>query len=271
MVIRVINNHCLMITDFLSGFVLFFMSDFFLFGIILFGFYYLRSEFFIKAASLMFFTMVINAYLKQHFQIPLNPELFKSGFAYPSGHTSSNVVFWGALAIQYRKKSLTLLIITLLVCGFISMVHVGYHDWPDVFGGICLGLIILVLSRYITSPLSKLSIHALCIGLAIPSLIAMFSLFPNMAAKYNWLWHTQGIILSIALVSFLTSNFQKLELKPDLAFLNFILGVTISYAFKTQLTSSDSISGFLLGFCLGISCLYITPKTTQYLYQKLKK
>lgn len=260
-----------MVADFTAGFVLFFFNSYFLATVILFGFFYLNSQYFIRAAALMFFSMVINAYLKQYWQIPLNPAIFKTGWAYPSGHTSSSVVFWGCITLLYRKKILYFFVPTLLSLGFISMVYVGYHDWADIFGGICLGLIIVVLSRYTISSRARIPTHILGLNLLVVGLTFLIAIIPDGLHKYNWLWMAQGMLLAISLASYLTSDFEKLHLKLNLAFLNFIIALAGIYGLSTILSTSNNLLSFVLGFITVFWSIYCTPLLVKFLVKKFKK
>ncbi len=260
-----------MVADFISGFVLFFFNTYFIATVILFGFFYLNSQYFVRAAILMFLSMVVNAYLKQYYQIPLNPAIFKTGWAYPSGHTSSNIVFWGALALQYRKKILYFVIPAFLSIGFIAMVYVGYHDWADIFGGICLGLIIVVLSRYSISYRAKVPTHILGLSLLAVCLVLLIVIIPDGLDKYNWLWLTQGMLLAMTLTSYITKDFIKLNLKLNLAFLNFIIALAGGYVFSSILAKSDNLLNFINGFISVFWGIYCTPLLTNLLIKKFKK
>jgi len=77
------------------------------------------------------------------------------GFAFPSGHALQATVFWGWLAISFRKRWLYIAApILALLIGF-SRLYLGLH-WPrDVLAGLVIGLAILgfayVLMRVLAS------------------------------------------------------------------------------------------------------------------------
>ncbi|KJV80428.1 putative membrane protein [Rickettsia hoogstraalii str. RCCE3] len=61
----------------------------------LLGFTIFRRQLFAQAICVLLFTTILNILLKYTFEIPLNPALNIKGFAFPSGHMSSGVVFYG--------------------------------------------------------------------------------------------------------------------------------------------------------------------------------
>jgi hypothetical protein len=247
--------------DFLAGFILYFFNDTFLAPFIIFGFYYLDQKIILKASILMVFTMVINAYLKQVWQIPLNPEIFKSGWAYPSGHTSSNVVFWGAIALQYNKKKLYLIFSTILTFGFISMEYVGYHDWIDIFGGICLGLSILTISY---PYLSKIPIYVLASGLQIICMFVLFFMIDHQLKNYHWLWLSQGMLTGVIICEYFKlikkAPQNKVLINIILAFLGiYLIALAINY-FKL-----DSLGEFIKGWLIAFWAITLVPHITSKL------
>lgn len=65
----------------------------------------------------------------------------KNGF--PSGHSSIAIAFWGALALLYRKRWISLISILLMVLIPISRIYLGVHFLADVISGVTLGALIL--------------------------------------------------------------------------------------------------------------------------------
>jgi undecaprenyl-diphosphatase len=91
------------------------------------------------AILLVLFTMIFNAFLKSLFQVPLNPALGVSGFAFPSGHMQVSVVLYGWLALVYRNQRLRGILLFLLLGMGIGLIQVGYHDHIDVMGSFIFG------------------------------------------------------------------------------------------------------------------------------------
>ena len=65
------------------------------------------------------------------------------GYAFPSGHSQTPLVFWGAIADHVRRRgSPGSAGILVFLIGF-SRLYIGVH-WPlDVIGGWAIGLVVL--------------------------------------------------------------------------------------------------------------------------------
>lgn len=64
-------------------------------------------------------------------------------FAFPSGHAQNPLMFWGAVALQFRRTWLTIaLAVVVFAIGF-SRLYLGVH-WPlDIIGGWTIGALML--------------------------------------------------------------------------------------------------------------------------------
>ncbi|MGD9591841.1 MAG: phosphatase PAP2 family protein [Candidatus Berkiella sp.] len=116
-------------------------------SILILGLFTQKREIFIRTAYLLLFTMVYNVLLKSIWQNPLPPPL--EGWAFPSGHMHSAMIFWGWLAIEFKKiwfSEIVFLILTLVGYGLIQQ---GYHYPIDVFASIGFGAISLMLYTFI--------------------------------------------------------------------------------------------------------------------------
>ncbi|HQS84405.1 MAG: hypothetical protein B7Y25_05855 [Alphaproteobacteria bacterium 16-39-46] len=137
----------LLSTSFFYGakFFLLFSHEFVIIPILVVGFIMGKKEKFGSALYLLLLTMIFNTLLKSMFQVPLAPHLGKVGFAFPSGHMQSAVVFYGWFF--YKTSSLplkSLSFILLAGCGW-ALVYLRYHTWIDVFGSIGFGVLTLAL------------------------------------------------------------------------------------------------------------------------------
>ncbi|MGE5590164.1 MAG: phosphatase PAP2 family protein, partial [Bacillota bacterium] len=72
--------------------------------------------------------------------------------AFPSGHAQGTTVFWGHLALTYRRRWLTWTAVAVVALVSLSRLYLGVHWLQDLGGGILIGLAILGLaalaSRY---------------------------------------------------------------------------------------------------------------------------
>ncbi len=103
-------------------------------------------------ASVTIVTGILIKLLKEIFQRarPLNALIQESGFSFPSGHTTTTVVFLGLIIYLFASKKHKLeaiLIATLIVflVGF-TRIYLQVHWLTDIVGGVFVGGIILVLS-----------------------------------------------------------------------------------------------------------------------------
>ena len=67
--------------------------------------------------------------------------IVENGF--PSGHASIAIVFWGALAILFQKRWLSILSLFLMILIPFSRIYLGVHFLADVLGGVVLGALLL--------------------------------------------------------------------------------------------------------------------------------
>lgn len=112
-------------------------------GVLFLGLVSKKREIFIKTAYLLLFTMIYNLYLKSIWQVPLPPPL--EGWAFPSGHMHSAFVFWGWLAVEFKKTwfyEFVFFILTLVGYGLIQQ---GYHYPSDVLASVGFGLLSITL------------------------------------------------------------------------------------------------------------------------------
>ncbi|MCL5676349.1 MAG: phosphatase PAP2 family protein [Firmicutes bacterium] len=66
--------------------------------------------------------------------------------AFPSGHAQGTTVFWGHLALTYKRRWLTWLAVALVALVSLSRLYLGVH-WPvDLAGGMLLGMTVLALA-----------------------------------------------------------------------------------------------------------------------------
>ena len=99
---------------------------------------------------------------------PLVPLISKAhGYSFPSGHTFSSVVFYGILAyISYKNISnnfirwplIAVLALLVFMVGF-SRVYLKLHYASDVIAGFCLGIIWLLLAKWLLLKTEKIPLR----------------------------------------------------------------------------------------------------------------
>ncbi len=66
-------------------------------------------------------------------------------WGFPSGHTSSSVVFWGMAALMFRKKAAFALAAAMIAFIPLSRMYLGRHFLADVLAGYVLGFMLLLI------------------------------------------------------------------------------------------------------------------------------
>jgi membrane-associated phospholipid phosphatase len=77
----------------------------------------------------------------------LHPESTQGKSGFPSGHSQTPLVFWGALAWEFRRWWTTAIAVALIFLIGFSRLYLGLH-WPlDILGGWAIGLVVLGLAQ----------------------------------------------------------------------------------------------------------------------------
>ena len=124
---------------------LFVTGEYFIIALVSIGYLTYKKPVFSRALFLLLFTMILNPFLKDIFQVPLNPDLHKVGYAFPSGHMQATAVLWLWLAYELKKPLFTILAGIILCAVAFSLHHFGYHTLEDIGAAVGFALISLVL------------------------------------------------------------------------------------------------------------------------------
>jgi membrane-associated phospholipid phosphatase len=105
------------------------------------------------------------------------------GYGFPSGHTQGAVVVWGFLARTFRRPTVIVLCVFLMLGIPFSRVYLGVHFPTDLLGGYLIGAFILSLFSYLEPYLQKwipsLSLkQILALALGIP--LVLVACFPKL-------------------------------------------------------------------------------------------
>lgn len=188
---------------------LFFSQPIVLASVVLVGFLNRHEAIFGRTLLILLFTMIYNVYLKSVWQIPLPPPL--EGWAFPSGHMHSAVVFWGALAIEFRRFWFSALVTFILCLSGYGLIYHGYHYPIDIVGALAFGSLTLIVYRYLQQrPLFKEKSYRLGILLILLAMIFIL-LTPPLARKLH-LWQAFGALIGFTLGWSLLTNRQVNQL-----------------------------------------------------------
>lgn len=135
--------------DVLAKIVLEFSHESIIIPLLIIGYIWINRVIFFHSISLVLISMIFNASLKATFQIPLNPSISKTGFAFPSGHMQTSVVLYGFLYTFAQSRTLKICLISLLIMIGASLIYFRYHNIVDVLGGIVFALALIYSYKYI--------------------------------------------------------------------------------------------------------------------------
>jgi hypothetical protein len=234
--------------DTLAKSFLFFSNDIFYAPLLFLGLIGLRRTWIGPVTLLLVWTILFNAYLKNCFQIPMNPEIGKTGFVFPSGHTQWSVVFFGWAFSQCRFLSFRWVFIGIMTGIGWGLVHFHYHSWIDVWGGVGFAVTTLVLYQLIAEAIMKWRPYSrvpseVWVGwilgilgtLILVDLNRSHALSPPIWMGYHALW---GLTLSRQI-------FSKSQSRPSTGFSFKLLAIGVSGVFITLIWGIFSILQWL--------------------------
>lgn len=132
--------------DQLCNFLLFFSKEIAIISTFFLGYFFYNRKVFFQALVLTLFGLIVAAFLKSFFKIPLLPHLGE-GWSFPSGHMFTAVTFWGYLALELRGKVISILIACLLIGIGCALVYCNYHVFVDVLAAAFFSFILVTLYR----------------------------------------------------------------------------------------------------------------------------
>lgn len=165
-------------------------------SIVLVGFLNRNEAMFGRTLLILLFTMIYNVYLKSIWQIPLPPPL--EGWAFPSGHMHSAVVFWGALALEYKRFWFKALVFMILCMSGYGLVYSGYHYPIDILGAVAFGSLTLILYQILKKQAFFTEKPYRLGALLIPLSIVCILLTPPEVRKLH-LWQAFGALIGFTL------------------------------------------------------------------------
>jgi len=186
---------------------LFFSQPIVLACVVLVGFLNRNEAIFGRTLFLLLFTMVYNVFLKSIWQVPLPPPL--EGWAFPSGHMHSAVVFWGALAIEFRRFEFSALVVfTLCLTGY-GLIYHGYHYPIDILGAVGFGSFSLFLYNiFKQQPYFKEKPYRLGTQLSFLAIVCMQFMPPESLQKWH-IWQALGALIGFTIGWALLSQQQN--------------------------------------------------------------
>lgn len=118
--------------------------------VIIGGFLAIDRKIFGHATILLMFIMILNSFLKSIFQVPLAAHLNIEGYAFPSGHMSSAITFYGWLILNTKNNFIRFALAVLIAGVGFSLIHKGYHNIYDIAGSIFFCAILLAIYTWLS-------------------------------------------------------------------------------------------------------------------------
>jgi membrane-associated phospholipid phosphatase len=166
------------------------------FTIVLVGFFTRYKPIIIRVLLLLLFTNVYNLYLKSIWQIPLPAPL--EGWAFPSGHMHSAVVFWGWLAFELRKFWAIMATIVILTCIGYGLVYNGYHYPRDILGSLLFGGISIMIYGFLNR-IALLKAKPYYLGIGLTGLSFLLAMGIPASARTPHMWQAWCILLGFSM------------------------------------------------------------------------
>jgi glycerophosphoryl diester phosphodiesterase len=233
----------------------------FLILFISFGYFYWSPSRFSRVAMMLFISGLINAFLKDFFQdarpaieLMLDPKVGTS-YGWPSGHSQIAVTLWGLLAYELKNKRATIGAITIIILIAFSRMYLGVHDLGDVFAGLIIGGIILLIWHYavINDLYKSLSKRSWLILILVFQLI-LYIFYPSHEDHELSIWFLgvmTGWFIGASNINIISNPVKKLLISIFVVCTVFFLLIVI-----TKIESgiiNAGLFGFIFSYSLGMT------------------
>ena len=201
--------------------------------VIIGGFLAIDRKVFGHATILLMFIMILNSFLKSIFQVPLAEHLNIEGYAFPSGHMSSAITFYGWLILNTKNNFIRFALASLIAGVGFSLIYKGYHNIYDIAGSIFFCAILLAIYTWL-SKTKQASDKPFLLG------------YLMIAFSAGIMWY-----------------FNKIDTIPNHVWMAFMVltGFTLSWTFfANSIKSNPSVLSAIVGFLCIIGIYYLSMK-----------
>jgi hypothetical protein len=231
--------------------------------IIVIGLVFIDRRIFLRALSILLFSMVFNAFLKSFFKIPLKAHFKSNWYAFPSGHANAATTFYGYLLHRFKNPWLTLIGVTLIMGVCWALVHNHYHDWMDVTAAVGFSTLLIFIFHWLeTTNLFKDN----CIFLLLLITIVAYGLVKISPAIQSHTAIPLGALIGVTVTTILEKIFGYQSIHPVIDFLIIIGGILGLQALFAKL-NLNSYTYTVLEYGLISWCGTYSP----HIFAKLKR
>ena len=154
--------------------------------IIIGGFLAIDRKIFGHSLILLTFIIILNSFLKFVFQVPLASHLNIDGYAFPSGHMSGAITFYGWLILNTKNNFIRFILSSLIAGIGFSLIHKGYHNIYDILGSIFFCAIVLAIYIWL-SRTKQATNKPVILGYLMTAFAAALIHIQIFQAMYGWL------------------------------------------------------------------------------------
>lgn len=219
-----------------------FSHDNILIPLIILGYIWLDRDIYFHAVCLLLTSMLFNLALQSTFKIPLAFSVGKQGFAFPSGHMQSAVVFYGWL-FQSTNRLIIKSSITILLIGIgLSLLYFGYHNSFDILGAIFFGLLLIWAYNQLLISIQQTLLPVVI--LLFNTLLVLYISFAHGMNQYSWMAY-------YALIGIIFSELhfkQKTTLVDNISKLLATLLCVIAFILTNQIFPKNHFIPFIASF-----------------------
>ena len=233
----------------------------FLILFISFGYFYWSPSRFSRVAMMLFISGLINAFLKDFFQdarpaieLMLDPKVGTS-YGWPSGHSQIAVTLWGLLAYELKNKWATIGAITIIILIAFSRMYLGVHDLGDVFAGLIIGGMILLIWHYaVINDLYKSFSKRSWLILILVFQLILYIFYPSHEDHELSIWFLgvmTGWFIGASNINIISNPVKKLLISIFVVCTVFFLLIVIT-KIESEIINAG-LFGFIFSYILGMT------------------
>ena len=204
----------------------------------------------------------LNVFLKELWQVPLDPSISQDWWGFPSGHMQHAAIFYIALA-AYISRAYAFIIMPIILYGiYKSFIYHKYHDTPEMIAALSISMILLTIMSILYTYSKKYKSIPQLYGISIIFISIIIILFglERELLFYHWLFKVLAICFAIT-TAIIFMNYQKKEIiinqKLKLLILIFFCIINM-YISITIFSAKNNLNYIMIDFaCSFVSFFFI--------------